>query len=310
MMKTMLLIVTIACLAFTSQAEPARVILLDFEDQTGMTADRRLGGVLDREQLASKGIYLTAEKLLEYPGIRLIDRRDFMAGLRESDEMAGETAHRVSRLEVARALNADILVRGSLTAFSEGRRIVRQGGHEAEFTRVSLRVVLEALDVVDGAIVAIGSGRAAKDLRQTASLQTVLGEDDILELFDMAVSDAVPSLTAGLEKRLEALQERGRVKLTVETTDDPAMVEINGVLVGTTPLEELPLYPGDHLIRVSRAGYETIRRRIMVSSDMKVTVPMLRTDLTVEERRDILQSADMRIFIFDGKPDVLIQKIE
>jgi len=310
MMKTALIIGMTGWLALAAGAQTARVILLDFEDQTGMASDPRLGGAIDSAQLASKGLYMTAEKLLEHPGIRLIDRRDFLAGLRAADVAEGGAAHRVSRLEVARALNADVLVRGNLAAFSVGTQTVRQGGHQAEFARVSLRVVLEALDVVDGAVVAIGTGRASKNLRQTPALQTVLSEDDILELFDAAVIDAVPAMTEGLERRMAALQQRERVNLTVMTTDDPAMVEINGVLVGTTPMEALPLYAGDHLLRVTRAGYETITRRIMITRDMRVTVPMLRTDLTAEERFEILRGVDMRVFVIDGKPDLLIQTIQ
>jgi len=309
-MKTAMIIGLAGWLAVAASAQTARVILLDFEDQTGMASDPRLGGAIDRAQLASKGLYLAAEKLLEHPGIRLIDRRDFLGGLREADEADGGAAHRVSRLEVARALNADVLVRGSLTAFSVGTQTVRQGGHQAEFSRVSLRVVLEALDVVDGAVVAIGTGRASKNVRQTAALETVLSEDDVLELFDAAVIDAVPAMTEGLERRLAALQQRDRVHLSVKTTDDPAMVEINGVLVGTTPMEGLPLYAGDHLIRITRAGYETIRRRLMITQDLQVTVPMLRTDLTAEERLEILRGVDMRVFVIDGQPDLLIQTIQ
>ena len=88
------------------------------------------------------------------------------------------------------------------------------------------------------------------------------------------------------------------------------MLEIDGVLVGSTPLQELAIYKGEHLLHVSRPGYESITKRVNFMKDTAVQVPMLRTDLTADEKKEILKSADLRAYMMNGEPDMIIQTIE
>ena len=82
------------------------------------------------------------------------------------------------------------------------------------------------------------------------------------------------------------------------------------MLVGSTPLESLNVYAGDHVIRISRPGYQSFTKRLVLNSNTEITVPMLRTDVTAEERVKILNSAEMKVFMQNERPDVLIQEIK
>ena len=302
-------------LLFTSpmaMAEPVRVVLLAFADETGMTSDEALGGTIDTKALAAKGIYLTSQRMLAKADFSIVDRRDFlvqMKKIKQNDEGA-PTSTRPSQLDAARALNADVLLRGSLISFSTGKEKIDQGGYQADFSKVSLSVALQAQDVIDGAVIASSVASAKQSFRQTAARKRVLNEDDILGLMGIALDQAISQVTADINKKMAVLQSRKKVTLSVTSTDDPAMVEIDGVLVGTTPIHDLKVYLGDHVFHISRPGYESITKRISLSKSAKIMVPMLRTDLTAEEKKQILESADLRAYILDGKPDLVIQTIE
>jgi hypothetical protein len=124
------------------------------------------------------------------------------------------------------------------------------------------------------------------------------------------LTSATPEVEKGISKRIKAMKSREKLKLSVTTTQDPAMVEIDGVLVGTTPMEALEIYKGDHLLSVSRPGSVTVTKQIRLDKDARIQVPLLREDLTAEEKMVVYEKAEMKIYMTDGKPDLLIQTMD
>ncbi len=311
-MKIKLLTTLIAILAITSIAAPIRVAILGFDDETGLAADKKLGGAIDTESLASKGTHLVTQKMIGQPNYVLVDQRDFMAQMKKlkMEDEGKSISLKPTYLDAARALNTDILLRGTLMTFSTGKQNIDQGGYKVTLANVSMTVAVQAQDVVDGSVIAMSTGNAKQSFRQTANVQTELSEDDVLGLMSKALDQAIPEVTAGVNKKVIELEKRGRILLTVTSTVDPAMVEIDGVLVGSTPMEKLTIYKGEHLFHVSRPGYESITKRVNLNNDVTIQVPMLRTDLTADEKTEILKSADLRAYMMDGKPDLLIQTID
>lgn len=235
----------------------------------------------------------------------LVDRRDFinqMEQLRPTD-MGRPTPTRPSFLHAAQALNTDVVLRGSLLSFSSGKQVVAQG-RTTEFVTLSLRVSIEALDTVDGTVIAMADGAASDQFRQTAEHFTVLSEDEALTLLDRAVASAVPILRNTLEQRQAAQAARPRVKISVKTSADPAMVEIDGILVGTTPLAGFEVYKGDHVLTVGKPGHRDITKRILLEQNSAIEVPMMRTEMSAEEWRDILEKARMNIVV--GEPGIVV----
>jgi hypothetical protein len=295
--------------ASLADAQPLRVAVLEFQDQTGMRSDPRLGGMIERGSLADRGVFVMGKHLVNRDGFTLIDRRDFLAQVERlpSLDSGRTTPTKPSFLHVAQALRADAVLRGSLVSFSPSKRTVNQGGYQTEFSVLSVRVALEALDAIDGAIIAVSDGVAQKQIRQTANVQTELGEDDILGLLDEAVAQAVPSLEQALTERVEAQRNRPTVRISVATTADPALVEVDGILVGTTPLENFEIYKGDHVLTIGKPGYRDVTKRILFEQDARIDVPMLRTELTADELKEVLES--MRIHAFLGEPALVIQHV-
>jgi len=297
--------------AIALQAAPVRVVILDFEDDTGMASDAKLGGKIDTGALAKKGAYLMMKDLIGNADFKVVDQRDFMAQmskLKLKDE-GSATSLKPAYLDAARALNADILLRGAIMSFSTGKQKINQGGWQTEVANVSMSVSVQAQDVTDGSVIAMGIGNASQQFRQTAATQTELSEDDVLGLMDKALGKALPDVTTRVNAKMAELAKRQKIKVSFKTTEDPAMVEIDGVLVGTTPIEDMDIYKGEHLLHISRPGYESITKRVNLTNNAKIMVPMLRTDLTADERKEILKSADLKAYLMDGKPDLLIQEI-
>ena len=289
---------------------PTRVAVLEFQDQTGMKADALQGGAIAPGAMAEKGVFVLGKTLANRPGFTLIDRRDLMEqmeNLQPKDQ--GESTHtKPSFLQAAQLLRADAVLRGSILSLSSGKQMVNQGGYQAELSTLSVRVGLEALDAVDGSVIAATDGVARHSVRQTASVQTLLSEDDVLMLMEKAVSEAVPSLEKALAARAEQRQERPLIKLAIKSDADPAMVEIDGVLVGSTPVEEIKVYKGDHVLTISKPGYQQVTKRILFEQDSRLEVPMLREQISAEEWVEIYKKASLKIIQAD--PGVIVNTWE
>ena len=289
---------------------PARVAVLEFQDQTGMRPDALQGGAIAPGAMADKGVFVLGKSLANRPGFTLIDRRDFMEQVEklQPKDQGERTPTKPSFLQAAQALRADVVLRGSILSMSSGKQMVNQGGYQADLNTLSVRVGLEALDAVDGAVIAVTDGVARHQVRQTANLQTLLAEDDLLMLMEKAINDAVPGLEKALQARAAQQKQRPTVKLAIKSDADPALVEIDGILVGSTPIEEIEVYQGDHVMTVSKPGYQQVTKRILFEQNAKIEVPMLREQITAEEWANIYEKASLKIIQAD--PGVIVHTWE
>ncbi|NKB24659.1 MAG: PEGA domain-containing protein [Kiritimatiellae bacterium] len=281
--------------------EPIRVALYDFEDQTASSPDRNLVD-MNTDSLAEKGIYLMGKHLLDRgDGYVLIDRRDFISQMKrlQLKDNDIETPTQPSFIHAAQALNANVVLRGTLASLSTRKKEINQGGYQTDFMTLSARVVLEALDAVDGTVISMADGVASQKHRQTVEVRTQLSEEDVLQLVEKALQPAVQEVREALRNRIATEKERPKIKLTVNVSGDegPALVSIDGILVGTTPLENFEVYQGDHVLTIGKAGYRDITKRILLQKDTEIEAPLFRKELTAEELKDILQQARIHGFI-------------
>ena len=302
-MKRMAALLMLAVGVGTADAQnPTRVAVLEFQDQTGMKADALQGGAIAPGAMAEKGVFVLGKTLANRPGFVLIDRRDLMEQmdkLRPKDQ--GETTPtKPSFLQAAQALRADVVLRGSILSLSSGKQMVNQGGYQADLSTLSVRVGLEALDATDGSVIAASDGVARHSVRQTENLKTLLAEDDILMLMEKAVTEAVPSLEKALAARADQQKNRPTIKLAITTTADPALIEIDGILVGSSPVAEIEVYKGDHVLSVGKPGYQQITKRILFEKDTRVEIPMLREKLTAEEWAEIYNKVQLKVIQTDA----------
>ena len=293
-------------IALSAQARPVRVIMLDFTDETGGAADVAVTGGLNAGAFAAKGPYFLQKALLAAPDVSLIDRRDFVRQItalrpRDGSDPIPDTLFAVRErptplsptfFNAARSLEGDALIRGALLALSTSKQKVNQAGYQAEFVTLDLRVSLQALDTLDGRVIAMEEGRASRKFRQTGSLQTEIGEDELLDLYEEAIATAVPGIEAQLKGRFSS---ETTVKIWIATAADPAMIELDGVLLGSSPVAGVEVLQGDHTLTVTRPGYETITKKIILKNDMKITVPMISDQLTAKERKEAFSNMNLRM---------------
>ena len=307
-------LMAVAAGAAVASAEPIRVALMDFQDQTGMKSDADLGGGIASSALSGKGVFLLAEQLVGKEGFTLVDRRDFMDQMEklQPKDMGEKTPTKPSFIQAAQALNTDVVLRGSLLGFSTGKKVVDQGGYKTEFSTASLRVGIEALDSVDGTVVAMANGVADGNFRQTAASYTVMSEEDAIGLMQKAIAQALPNIENALQTRLSKLASRPKIKLSVSTSADPALIEIDGILVGTSPVKGLDIYQGDHVLTIGKPGYRDITKRILFEKNTEIEVPMMRTELSAEEMKEVLEKARLDIISTDGviKPGLIIKTVD
>jgi len=309
-MKPIVVAAWILAAALSAGAEPLRVAVMDFEDQTGLKADDRLGGAIQKGAIAQKGAFVLSKQLADQEGFVLIDRRDVLAQIEKQTlkDLGEPTTTKPTFLNASRALGADLVVRGNLMSLSESKQSVNQAGYTAETSLLTLRVGLEALDVTDGHVMAAADGAAKESFRQTQALQTSISEDDVLTMMESAVGKALPALREAVAKSQEALRARPKVVVSVKTSADPALVEIDGLMVGTSPLDKFEIYQGDHVLTVSKPGYQMLTKRILFQKDTEIEVPMLRIQLTAEELNEIYQKIDLKII--QSEPGMIIHTVE
>ncbi|MCO5043824.1 MAG: PEGA domain-containing protein [Kiritimatiellae bacterium] len=289
---------------------PIRAVVLEFQDQTGQRSDALLGGAIAPGAIAEKGVFLIGKALANKEGFVLVDRRDLLAQMEKLRPMDGgaTTPTKPSFIQAAQALRADVVLRGTLMSLSTGKQLVNQGGSQAEFTVLTTRVGLEALDAKDGTVIAASDGVAKQSFRQTAALATSLSEDDVLQLVEKALNDAAVPLEKRLAARTEAERNRPMVALSVKTDADPALIEVDGVLVGSSPLVSLQVYQGDHVLTIGKPGYQQVTKRILLEKDTEIEVPMLREQLTADELKQIYEKIELKVI--QAEPGLIIHTIE
>ena len=77
------------------------------------------------------------------------------------------------------------------------------------------------------------------------------------------------------------------------------MIELDGILLGSSPINGVDVLRDDHTLSVTRPGYETITKKIMLEGNMKITVPMISNQLNAEERKEALSNMNLRFLKID-----------
>jgi len=90
-----------------------------------------------------------------------------------------------------------------------------------------------------------------------------------------------------------AMEEPAKAIISVESNMDRAMVFVDGMEVGLTPLADVMLSPGDHHIEVAKEGYEPYRRSIRIEIGGSLS---LYVDLIAAAPRTAQLSSDMESY--------------
>ena len=68
------------------------------------------------------------------------------------------------------------------------------------------------------------------------------------------------------------------------------------------------MYKGDHVLTISKPGYQQVTKRILFEQDSRLEVPMLREQISAEEWVEIYKKASLKIIQAD--PGVIVNTWE
>jgi hypothetical protein len=211
-------------------------------------------------------------------------------------------SERTSALRLAQSLGADFVVLASLSAVSREERTFNDGNIQLTSHNHVLRVAYRIAEAGEGGALVGDTIRVSRNIRgtQTAGIEST-------EIFNQLVDDAVGGLLKAFPAKVVqvAKTEVGKAAsievsiaaVPVDLTQNPLQlpdlrvgvdgsvakgnfgtaevvladvsIEIDGVLVGTTPAT-LRLAPGFHKMRLARPGFRTLEQVINPVAGLKL----------------------------------------
>ncbi len=258
-----------------------------FEDKTGVLED-----------------FLT-ERFTEL-GLSVVSREVAIDALEASSESGEPDLDRLlsrstSAQNLARNLEANMILAASITSWGQNRRVYRGHGVETDHTENVLRVTYRIFDSVRGGSLYSDTVRVARTHRNTDEL-TVTEGDLLNELLDGAALELASLLARRTRERpVEELPERPeragfRVDIALRNLTVPDVhvdaegvvtlsniehemspygvtVELDGVAVGSAP-GALEAWPGLHTLRLSREGFRDWERTVNLYDGLELNVAM------------------------------------
>jgi hypothetical protein len=92
-------------------------------------------------------------------------------------------------------------------------------------------------------------------------------------------ADARTTLRVALEKR-----KRGPGPwLTTDISPEGAVIKLDAEVIGLAPLKPRRVVPGEHLLEISKDGYQTVRRMFTVSPGADTEVPVIQESLATAD---------------------------
>lgn len=249
---------------------------------------KRLASQLEDQlssRLAGQGLVLVSRQVVT----------DAIAKEGEGARLDGLLSERSSSLRLAQSLGAEFIVLASLSSVTRDQRTFNDGGLQLTSANHVLRVAYRIAEAGEGGALVGDSLRVSRNLRGTQT-----GGIDSTEIYNQLVDDAVAGILKAFPAKVLQVSKTEVIKPTttievaisavpVDLTQNPLQlpdlrvaadgsvskggaapmevtladvgIEIDGVLVGTTPAA-LRLAPGFHKLRLTRPGFRDIEQTI------------------------------------------------
>lgn len=230
-------------------------------------------------------------------GLVLISRQvvtDAIAKEGDGARLDGLLSERSSSLRLAQSLGAEFIVLASLSSVTRDQRTFNDGGLQVTSANHVLRVTYRIAEAGDGGALAGDSLRVSRNLRGTQT-----GGIESTEIYNQLVDDAAEGILKAFPAKVLQAAKTEVVKpatievaisaVPVDLTQNPLQlpdlrvaadgsvskggaapvevtladvsIEVDGVLVGTTPAA-LRLAPGFHKLRLTRPGFRDLEQTI------------------------------------------------
>jgi hypothetical protein len=70
----------------------------------------------------------------------------------------------------------------------------------------------------------------------------------------------------------------------------------------------MEIYKGDHILTVGKPGHRDITKRVLFDRDVRVEVPMMRTEMSAEEWKAVLEKARLGVVV--GEPAITVLPLD
>ncbi len=191
----------------------------------------------------------------------------------KSESTAGGPDESASALRLAQLMNTDYLVFASILTMGDNRVRNSSYGIEQESVVKVLRMGLRVLDGATGAQLYGDTVVATHQTRQNEFAQMLDG-DQVNALLDQGAAElaqrAETAINRIAQQPVAAVQT---VQVEITATPGNATVEVDGVVVGSTP-GAFQLQPGVHTVRLTREGYATWERMVNITEGQTLAIPM------------------------------------
>jgi len=211
-------------------------------------------------------------------------------------------SERTSALRLAQSMGADFVVLASLSSVTREDRTFNDGSLQVTSHNHVLRAAYKIVEAGEGGALVGDTVRVSRNLRGTQT-----GGIESTEIFNQLVDDAVEGILKAFPAKVRQVSktevakapwiEVGVAAVPVDLTQNPLQlpdlrigadgsvskgnaglaevvladvsIEVDGVLVGTTPAT-LRLAPGFHKLRLTRPGFRTVEQVINPVAGLKL----------------------------------------
>lgn len=270
---------------------------------------------------------------LTQKGFSIIDKNDVLAKFRESRESNDEVSKTIktltdliesgkakttveniinssSALRIAQLIQADYLIFVTInSAGQEKRKFKGQGtlvGTDTEITIHTLRIALKVLEgnqggSVYGDIVTVSEKVATLQNLETQSTDLV---NKLLDAGAIQIAENIADKVQSI--RTVKVKSVPTVEFTIEANVEAATVELDGLVIGSTPLSRYKAPPGSHHIRVTKEYFTPWERWVNIYQGQVLRVTL---ELSEEGARRYKDIETYKQMMAQQKQDMELQKL-
>jgi len=252
------------------------VAVIDFENVSGQTLPEI--GRVAHDVLNSY--------LVGLPSVSVVTRDKLGSVLKEQElGTSGLVGNAAKSTQLASLLGADYMVTGAILKYAREQRRFNAFGASTVTLLHRMKVSVQIVDLATAKLKFAKTYdlEAAQSNSQHSGVDLLEGKER--ELLDGLVELASDDLQKAIVAQARSTKLASTIKVPFSSSPAAADIEVNGVYVGSTPME-VQLEEGTQEIRVALQGRRPWEKKVKVSSGLKVHVTLV--EAVSESRLSVL----------------------
>ena len=172
--------------------------------------------------------------------------------------------------QLGQLMSADLLAAGSILSCDSYEETTINWGVKTTIKTVQMLVSIKVWDVAQGSVYWAGT-EEAEGVTVKIAWVTTIREGEPAKVLESICSSAATKI-ADCEKAVQPGVPSVTITVPIQTTPPGADIEVDGLYVGTTPLQ-YPLNEAQiYRVRLSYAGYEVWEKQVSVHGELVIDV--------------------------------------